>query len=163
MDLHIIKLLVWNLESWKFVGINYSYSRYILNSLNQRNHWLILFSLLGLESNHHFSSSSTKQFYVNLIEFLSLSKNFYSIWAVMQADQTQLFCFTYICIKPQHFDYPSEGKSIYKLRIKSFLFFLQWSNKLLVFSSVKDTQRADSCMFPRFAHIFEGIGLSKQA
>ncbi len=89
--------------------------------------------------------------------------NFYFISAVMRADQTQLFYSLYICIKPQHFDYPSEGKSIYKLRIKSFLFFIQWSNKLLVFSSIKDTQLADSCMFQRFAHIFEGIGLSKQA
>lgn len=163
MDLHIIKLLVWNLGSWKFVGINYSYSKYSLNFLDLRNHWLILFSLLGSESNHHFSSSSTKQFYVNLIEFLSLSKNFYSIWAVMQADQTQLFCSTYICIKPQHFDYPNEGKSIYKLKTKSFLFFIKSSNKLWASSSAKDIQQADNCMFQRFAHTFEGRGPSRLA
>lgn len=163
MDLHIIKLLVWSLGSWIFVGINYSYSKCILNFLGPRTHWLILSSLLGWESNHHFSWSSTKQFYVNLIKFIWPSMNFYFISSVMQADQTQLFYSLCICIKPPHFDYPSEGKSICKLRTKSFLFFIQLSNKLSAFSSAKDIRLADSCMFQHFAHIFEGITLSKQA
>ena len=89
--------------------------------------------------------------------------NFYFISEVTPGDQIQLFYSPCICIKPPHFDYPNEGKSIYKLRIKSFLFFIQWSNKLLVFSSAKDIQQVDSCMFQHFAHIFEGIVLSKQA